>query len=94
MIHPVKTRVATRGQRQQFAGIVVNERPNVDRRDVDRLRAELHDAIRHGIDVANRSGLHDYRNHLLGRIAWVASVNPAKAERLRRSFDRIDWSVG
>ncbi|MEM8747677.1 MAG: reverse transcriptase family protein [Actinomycetota bacterium] len=93
VIHPGKTRVATRGQRQQFAGIVVNERLNVDRRDVDRLRAELHDAVHHGIDVANRSGQHDYRNHLLGRIAWVTAVNPARGERLRRSFDQIDWSA-
>lgn len=91
-LNTAKTRVAARGQRQQFAGIVVNEHPNVRRRDVDLLRAELHDAVRHGVEVANRTGHDDYRNHLLGRIAWVQAVNPAKGEPLRRSFDRIDWT--
>ncbi|MEM1334113.1 MAG: reverse transcriptase family protein [Actinomycetota bacterium] len=86
-----KTSVATRGQRQRVAGVVVNDRPNVDRRDVDRLRAELHEATHRGVEVANRAGHLDYRSHLLGRIAWIESVNPQKGRRLRASFDRIAW---
>ena len=71
---------------------MLNEHPNVDRRDVDRLRAEIHDAVHRGIDVANRCGHDNYRSHLLGRIAWIEAVNPSKGQRLRRSFERIEWS--
>ncbi|MCW2925102.1 MAG: Retron-type RNA-directed polymerase [Thermoleophilia bacterium] len=86
-----KTRVATRAARQLVTGIVVNQHPNVPRREVDRLRAELHDAARNGPDRSNRRGVPDYRAHLLGRIAWVGAVNPGRGARLRDSFDAISW---
>ena len=87
-----KTRIAGRAHRQILTGIVVNESPNVPRPDFDRLKAVLHDAASHGPSVANRDGLSDFRAHLLGRISWVAASNPQRAERLRRTFDAVDWS--
>ncbi|MCW7540001.1 reverse transcriptase family protein [Aquabacterium sp. A7-Y] len=32
------------------------------------------------------------REHLRGRIAWVAQLNPAKASRLMRLYEQIDWT--
>jgi hypothetical protein len=29
---------------------------------------------------------------LQGRLAWATQLNPAKAERLRRLFEQIDWA--
>jgi hypothetical protein len=77
--------------RQRLCGVVVNERPNVARPDYDRLRAILHDAARRGPAAANRAGVPDFRAHLLGRIAWVESLNPDRGAKLRRRFDEIDW---
>ena len=37
-------------------------------------------------------GLADRRSHLQGRIAWVASLNPARGEKLQRRFEQIDWT--
>lgn len=88
-----KTRVVTQSGSQQVLGVVVNERLNPSRRDVDRLRAELHEARTAGPDVANRGGVADYRNHLLGRIAWIGQLNAERAAKLRRSFDAITWGV-
>lgn len=90
-LQPAKTRVQRAGGRQTVTGIVVNAHPNVGRDDYDALRAQLHNAAVHGPASQNRAGHPDFRAHLLGRIAWVAAVNPARGERLRAAFDRIAW---
>ncbi|MBA2390345.1 MAG: RNA-directed DNA polymerase [Geodermatophilaceae bacterium] len=87
-----KTRVQPRAGRQTVTGIVVNERANAARADYDRLRAILHNAARTGAQGQNRGGHRDFRSHLLGRIAWVEALNPARGRRLRADFDRIDWT--
>ena len=62
------------------------------RGEYDRLKAILHNAARHGPASQNRDGLAHFDAHLRGRIAWVASLNPARGESLMRRFDQIDWS--
>jgi RNA-directed DNA polymerase len=79
-----KTRFMSAGGRQVVTGIVVNVRPNIARADYDRLKALLHNARRDG------PGEHD-RDALLGRIAWVAQLNPARGAKLCAAFDAIDW---
>ncbi|QEH37007.1 Reverse transcriptase (RNA-dependent DNA polymerase) [Aquisphaera giovannonii] len=86
-----KTRVMRRGVRQRAAGIVLNERPKIPRDDYDKLKATLHNCLRHGPAGQNRDGHMDFRAHLLGRIAYVARIHPGRGERLMRSFDRITW---
>jgi hypothetical protein len=73
---------------------VVNDRPNVSRADFDRLKATLHNSVVVGPTSQNRDGHPDFRAHLLGRVAWVEAVNPAKGARLRRIYERIDWGAG
>ena len=72
-------------------GIVVNDHPNVPRDEYDRLRAILHNAARHGPAAENRASVPDFRAHLLGRIGWVESVNPARGAKLRARFALIAW---
>jgi hypothetical protein len=91
-LHEGKTRIQTGAQRQTVTGVVVNRHLNVARPDYDRLRAVLHDAARSGPHAANRAGHPDFRAHLLGRIDWVVSVNPARAEKLHHAFAAIDWT--
>jgi RNA-directed DNA polymerase len=79
-----KTRVMGRGSRQTVTGVVVNARPNVPRAEYDELKAILHRASLRG-----PSG-HDPAR-LLGRIAWVESLNPARGAKLRTRFAAIDW---
>ncbi|MEV4420615.1 reverse transcriptase family protein [Patulibacter sp. NPDC049589] len=93
-VNAAKTRVLAREGRQSLCGIVVNERPSVPRRDVDRLRALLHEAEHHGPRVADRRGLGAaFEAHVRGRVAWVAQVHPARGARLRAQLDRIDWNA-
>lgn len=81
-VHPDKTRVRGRADRQLLAGLVVNSRPAVPREDYDGLRAILHNAGRHGLAAANRDGHPDFAAHLAGRVAWMAQHHPARAAKL------------
>jgi hypothetical protein len=85
-INERKSRLMTSGGRQDLCGVVVNAHPNIPRRDFDRLKAAVHTA-------AKRGGAGVDRRQLLGRIAWVESVNPRRGARLRRDFERIDWAA-
>jgi retron-type reverse transcriptase len=86
-----KTRVMRSGAQQRLAGLVVNRRVSVPRRDRDRLRAILHNCVRHGPASQNQHGHEDFRAHLEGRIAWLAASHPAQAARLRELFARVAW---
>ena len=87
-----KTRVMAASTRQRITGVVVNDHIAIARRDLDELRAILHNCARTGPAAQNRADHPDFRAHLLGRISWVASIDPAKGARLTALFDRIRWS--
>jgi len=91
MINVRKSALMTRAGRQRVCGSVVNEHPNVTRSDYDELKAILHNAARNGPAAENRAGVADFRAHMLGRIAWVESLNPARGAKLRRRFEQIAW---
>jgi hypothetical protein len=86
-----KSRLTTQAGRQVVTGVVVNAHPNMPRAEYDRLRAVLRDAARNGPERANRAGVPDFRSHLLGRIAWAESLNPARGAKLRAAFADIHW---
>jgi hypothetical protein len=90
-VHHRKTRIMRQGVRQYLAGVVTNEHVNVVRADFDRLKAILTNCVRHGPESQNREGHASFRMHLLGRVAFVEMVNPAKGARLRKIFEQIQW---
>lgn len=45
----------------------------------------------HAAPAAGRTAHPAFPDHLLGRIAWVATGSPSRAARLRSLFDAIDW---
>ncbi len=86
-----KTRFMRQGVRQQLAGLTVNTRVNISRAAYDQLKAIITNCVRHGPATQNRDAHHDFRAHLAGRVAWVASVNPDRGRRLRNLLDRVVW---
>ena len=54
-----KTAVMSHAGRQVLTGLVVNDRPRVARRDVDALKALLHNCARHGPSTQDRRGTQD-----------------------------------
>jgi RNA-directed DNA polymerase len=90
-VHHRKTRLMRQGVRQHLAGLVTNRRINVARMDFDRLKAILHNCIRHGPESQNRDHHAAFRSHLEGRVGFVEAINPIKGKRLREIFERIEW---
>jgi hypothetical protein len=79
------------GVRQHLAGIVVNQQPNLRRRDLELLEAILTNCVRSGPQSQNRATLPDFRAHLEGRIGFVEMINRVKGNRLRALFEAIEW---
>ena len=77
-VNPLKTSVRRAGERQRLAGVVVNARPNVERREYESLKATLHNAGRTGPIGQNRRQHPRFQEHLAGRIAWVNQLSPAR----------------
>lgn len=86
-----KRRVLRNNQRQTVTGVVVNERPNVSRREYDRLKAILTNCVRNGPSSQNRGQHDDFAAHLRGRVAHVTQLNPARGQKLLELYQRIDW---
>lgn len=95
-LNNAKTLVRTQSTRQSALGLVINERPNVSRRDFDVLKATLHNCITKGPatqhDPTESEG--HFQAVLLGRIAWVDATNPSRGTRLRSLYDRVVWDDG
>lgn len=86
-----KTRVMRQGVRQQVAEIVVNQKVNLRRRDLERLEAILTNCVRLGPAGQNREGVADFRAHLEGRVGYVRMVNPVQGVRLKALLEEIRW---
>jgi len=87
-----KTRCLKAGRRQAVCSVVVNHHTNLPRPEFDRLKAILHRCATDGPASQNRGNHPQWREHLQGRVAWAAQLNPSKAQRLKRLLDQIDWS--
>jgi RNA-directed DNA polymerase len=72
--------------------VVVNQHSNLPRAEFDTLKAILHRCVTQGAAAQNREGHVNWREHLQGRVAWAAQLNPQKAVRLQTLFERIDWT--
>jgi hypothetical protein len=83
-----KTRVMRKGRCQEVTGVVVNAKPSVDRKEVKRLRAILHNCAKHGMQSQNRDKHPDFAAHLSGKVAWVKMVDPKKGARLGMLLQR------
>lgn len=86
-----KTRIVPASKAQRMTGLVVNDRPNVPRKEFDRLKAILTNCCRHGPESQNRSEIPDFRAYLQGRISWFEQVSAERGTRLKSLFDRIEW---
>lgn len=77
-VNRAKTKVMTRGGRQQVTGVTVNEVLGLSRQKRRRIRAMLHQAAANGASPKRRA-------ELLGLLAWVEMLNPEQAKALRKN---------
>lgn len=90
-VHTGKTRLMPAGVRQQLTGIVLNQHPNPPRAEYDRLKAILHNCLRHGPASQNRGQHADFQAYLQGRLGYFAQINPRRGQRLQALLNRIEW---
>ena len=97
-VNPRKTRLAEQNQRQMVTGLIVNDRVNIPREYVRKLRRQLHEWRTRGLEAASkrfnewRSGFEDYRAVLFGGIQYVGTVrgfNDPLYAALLREFTRL-----
>jgi hypothetical protein len=86
-----KTRIMRQGVRQQLAGIVVNRKISLRRRDLELLEAILTNCVCFGPESQNRDALPDFRAHLQGRVGFVEMVNQEQGRRLRALLEAVQW---
>ena len=89
VIRKSKTRVLKRCARQSVTGVIVNDRPSIDRKVIRRLRAILHRAKLEGLDAQNREHRPNFRRWVQGMIAYIEMINPAQGGRLRRDYEAL-----
>lgn len=90
-IHTRKTRFMKAAQRQQAAGLILNEKPNLDRREYDRLKAILTNCLNHGPQSQNLDNHPEFCSHLRGKLLWLQLSNPNRANKLWSIFEQINW---
>ncbi len=81
-LDPKKTNIFRRGRRQCCTGLVINEKVNVNRVYLRRLRAEVH-RLSKG-KTPTWMGEPDTPEAVIGRINFVNSVSPEKALHLKQ----------
>jgi retron-type reverse transcriptase len=88
-VNEKKTRVMRRSGAQSVTGVVVNDKPSIDRDELRRLRAILHRAKAEGLDAQNRDGRPNFREWLRGKIAFVSMVRPDAGAKLKAALDAL-----
>ena len=96
-----KTTLMEKSKQQKVTGVVVNVKPNIDKKTFQDLRNIIHICHKYGPSaliskITNKQDevidtTEKLKNHLLGRLSHVNQLNPHKAEKLRIKFNGISW---
>lgn len=84
-----KTRVLRQCTQQSVTGIVVNDRPSIDRKTIREIRAILHRAKFEGLEKQNRIDHPNFAGWVSGMIAYINMVNPQQGGKLRRQLEEL-----
>lgn len=100
-LNPEKTTPMKKTQQQKVTGVIVNVKPNIDKKSFKDLKKMIHICEKFGPaaligKIKNKNGdpidsSEKLKKHLLGRISHVNQLNAAKAENLREKFNGIIW---
>lgn len=77
-----KHSITGRSGRMMVTGLVTNTKVSVPRHELQRIRAAIHQLARNEPEAASAEEL----ERIIGRISYVASVDPLAAKKLRRQL--------
>lgn len=88
-IHKEKTRILHRGRQQEVTGIVVNDKPGIDRKTMRRLRATLYQLEKDGVKDKRWGNGGDVIASVEGYAHFVYMVDQEKGKALLEQIQRI-----
>ncbi|MBA4146159.1 MAG: RNA-dependent DNA polymerase [Cytophaga sp.] len=88
-IHPDKLRVLRKGARKEVTGIVVNDKPSVNAKELDRFRALLFQIEKDGIGGKHWKNSNNLLASMKGYASFVAMVNPEKGNPIKERVNKI-----
>ncbi|MCH5583450.1 hypothetical protein MK805_00450 [Shimazuella sp. AN120528] len=94
IINEAKTRVLRNGRRQRVTGIVVNEKPNLTRKDIRSFRALLHNVEHHGLEQENHRNHPHFWEYINGYVSYVQMVRPDIGKKFAIQVQRIADKYG
>lgn len=89
VMHPDKLRIMHKGRHQEVTGIVVNEKLNVNRKDLKNFRALLFQIERDGFAGKSWKNNPNLPECIQGYANFVMMVNPKKGKVLKQQVRRI-----
>ncbi|MCC6460737.1 MAG: RNA-directed DNA polymerase [Saprospiraceae bacterium] len=89
VLHPDKTRVMRTGRRKEVTGIVVNEKPGVDRKTLRRFRALLHQLETEGPAGKTWGHTPNLLAAIEGYANYVFMVDPEKGAALKAQVRQV-----
>jgi RNA-directed DNA polymerase len=88
-LHPEKSRIMRNSTQQEVTGIVVNEKPSIDRKTLRRFRALLHRMEKQGPDGCHWGGSPNVLRSAKGYAHFVSMVDAQKGQRYLDQIERI-----
>ncbi len=88
-LHPDKTRIMRKGSRKEVTGIVVNEKPNIDRKTLRNFRALLHQLSQEGLAGKHWGTSPDLLSAIEGYANFVYMVDAEKGKKLQEQVKAI-----
>ena len=89
VIHPDKIHIMRKGMQQKVTGVVVNEKLNIDRNELRKFRALLHNIEKNGWQDQKWGKAIHVINAIEGYINYVYMVNPEKGIVLKHNLKNI-----
>ncbi|WP_084679007.1 reverse transcriptase family protein [Flavobacterium reichenbachii] len=89
VIHPDKVHVMRKGMQQKVTGVVVNKKLNVDRMQLRKFRAVLHNIEKNGWKDQKWGKAIHLINAVEGYINYVYMVNPEKGTAFKQNLKNI-----
>ncbi|MHA1338795.1 MAG: reverse transcriptase family protein [Promethearchaeota archaeon] len=83
-----KTKVYRKGNRMQVTGLVVNEKPNVNRKWIRELRAQIHH-YKYQTQFLSEDEKRQEEARILGKIAFLNMIDPQKSKKYKAIFSNL-----
>jgi RNA-directed DNA polymerase len=93
-VNEEKTRILRSARRQRVTGIVVNQKPNLTRKDLRAFRALLHNVEQRGIQAENRVEHPNFWEYINGYVSYVRMVRPDLGAKFAFQVQRIGEKYG